>query len=381
MGIKEFFDLMKRAFKKWSLDKAGRLAAALSYYSVFSLAPLLVILIAVVGFFYGQAAVEGRLVSEIEGVVGLETAAMIQTMIANTREGGGGLLATVISVILLLFGATGLFSQLQEALNVVWKVQPKPGAGLAGMLKMRLGSFLLVLSAVILLIASLVASTVLTALDEQIASLFPGGNIVFLILNWLLSLTIITVLFALIYKILPDVTLSWREVLPGAIVTAGMFVIGKELIGLYLGMAAAGSAYGAAGSLAVLLLWIFYTAQIFLLGAEFTYLYVQEYGSTVVPVQQAEFIPGGQPIQDRDSEGTAEPAWDNPNGTPVHTSIHAERYFPDDQERVARPRSRSENRPAAQKSLNALSGIVLSLVGFAGAALVRSRRRVPRRRR
>jgi membrane protein len=375
MNGKGFFELLKLSFQKWGEDKASRLAAALSYYSVFSLAPLLVIVVAAVGFFYGEAAVEGRLVNEIEGAVGAEAASMIQTMIANARQSGGGVIATIASIVLLLFGATNLFSQLQEALNVVWNVQPKPGIGIAGMVRMRLGAFLLVIGVILLLVASLVATALLAALGDLMAGLFPGANILFTVVNWLLSLVIFAALFALIFKILPDVRLSWGDVFPGALFTALLFVIGKELIGLYMGQAAIGSAYGAAGSLVVLLLWIFYTAQIFLFGAVFTHLHIQQRGVEVQPdaiavqLTERERIQQGMP-RNETIQASLRPV-EGPAAPPMRTEQRSRSHYLQEEDipgLLARPRS------PAQKSMAALAAILVALLGFSGAAFFRSRK-------
>jgi membrane protein len=372
---KRIFELMKQAIKKWSEDKAGRLAAALSYYSIFSLSPLLVIIVVAVGFFYGEAAVEGRLVSEIEGIVGLEAAQMIQTMIANTSMTEGGIIATVISVVLLIFGATNLFSQIQESLNVVWNVQPKPGIGIAGMARKRLGSLVLVLGVILLLVATLVVTTVITALGDLITDLFLGATVVFMILNWLLSLAIITVLFTLIFKVLPDVKLHWSDVWPGALVTALLFLIGKELIGLYMGLAAAGSAFGAAGSLVVLLLWIFYSAQIFLFGAEFTYLYVKRQRAEIKPAPIAVFLTERERIQQgMPWQETIQASVEAQTGSPLASARDEERSRSHYLQMEDHPGILQKPRTPAQKSMAALTGIVVALIGLVSTALIRSRR-------
>jgi membrane protein len=367
-------ELLKKTFKKWNEDKAGRLSAALSYYAVFSLAPLLVVLIAAAGFIFGEAAVQGRLVAEIEGAVGRDAAEMIQTMIANTRSSEEGIIATIIGLALLIFAAGGLFFQLQQALDVIWNVQPKSGIGISGMARMRLGSFLLILVVVVLLLASMVASVVLAALSDMLADLLPGGTILFYLVNWLLSFGITALLFAVVFKLLPDVNLEWKDVWPGALLTALLFVIGKELIGLYLGFAAAGSTFGAAGSLVVLLLWIFYSAQIFLFGAAFTYVYAVERGRVVEPAPYAVFLSE----RERAVQGMPRDA--------LVKAVEGDLAGPHLPEGRTPDRSRSnflqEERSAgllqkprtpADRSATALAGITAALITFVSAALLRRR--------
>jgi membrane protein len=355
-----FIQQLKQSYQRWSEVKASRLAAALSYYTMFALAPLLVILIAGAGFLFGEAAVQGRLVTEIEGAVGAEAAEMIQTMVLNTRGTQEGLIASLIGIILLLFGAAGLFSQLQESLNIMWGVQPKPGGGIGKMVRMRLPSFVMVLFVALLLAASLVASTVLAALSGRLAGMFPGADLLFWALNWLVSFLAAAFLFALVFKILPDAQLEWKSIWPGAFLTALLFVVGKELIGLYLGLAAAGSAFGAAGSLVVLLLWIFYSAQIFLFGAAFTYIISRQRQGEVVPAPQAVQIPTrdrivqGEQVAPQSTEGESRGSL-----APRPTYAHEEA----DGGQVRRPRT------GAEKSLAALTGLTAALLTAISAAI------------
>ncbi len=281
MHPKQGLDLAKAAFKEWRADKATRLGAALSYYTVFSLAPLLVIIIAIAGFVFGRQAVEGQLVGQIEGLVGPAGAQLIQTMIVNASESGTGILATVIGIGTLLLGATGVFGELKDALNTIWDAPKKAGGGILGMLKDRFLSFSMVFGIGFLLAVSLALSAALTAATNFLGGMLPVPGVVLQIVNFVMSFALITLLFAMIYKVLPDVEIAWRDVWIGAAVTSLLFAIGKQLIGLYLGYSSAGSVYGAAGSLAILLLWIYYSAQIFFLGAEFTKVYAQQYGSRV----------------------------------------------------------------------------------------------------
>lgn len=279
MNAKTIWVLFKETFSEWSEDKASRLAAALAYYTVFSIAPLLIIAIAVAGLVFGQEAARGQLDNQIQGLVGQQSAELIQTMVESASKPTSGIIATVLAIATILFGASGLFGQLQEALNTIWEVEPKPGRGILGIIKDRFLSFTMVLGIGFLLLVSLVLSALLSALDTYLTDLLPGSIYLLQILNFVISFGVITLLFAMIYKILPDVKIAWSDVWIGAAVTSLLFALGKFLIGLYLGRSSAGSAYGAAGSLVILLLWIYYSAQILLFGAEFTQVYAKKYGS------------------------------------------------------------------------------------------------------
>ena len=288
--LKTLFSLLKDTFKEWNEDKAPRLAAALAYYTAFSIAPLLIVVIAIASFAFGEEAVRGQLDNQIQEVVGAEAASAIQDMLAATAQEDAGVLASVIGVVTLLLGAAGLFGQLQDALNTVWGVEPKPNQGILATLRSRFLSFTMVLGVGFMLLVSLILSTALTALNTWMTNLLPGGGIVLQIINQVISFGVITLLFAAIYKILPDVEIQWRDVWMGAAVTALLFTIGKFLIGLYLAQSSVSSSYGAAGSFVVLLLWVYYSAQILLFGAEFTQVYASRYGSQIVPSENAQFI-------------------------------------------------------------------------------------------
>ena len=289
MNLGAVWDLLKEIFSEWSEDKAARLAAALAYYITFSLAPLLLIVIAIVGLLFGEEAVQGRVVEQIQGLVGPDGAQLVQTMLQSTRQSGSNIAATLIGIVTLLLGATGVFVQLQDALNTIWEVAPKPGRGVLGMVKDRLLSFTMLLGIGFLLLVSLAVSAGLAALSSFLGDLLPGLFEVAKVLDFVISLGVITLLFAMIYKFLPDVKIRWGDVWVGAAVTSLLFTVGKFLIGLYLGYSSTASVYGAAGSLAVLLIWIYYTAQIVLLGAEFTQVYAKRYSSRIVPDEDAMF--------------------------------------------------------------------------------------------
>jgi membrane protein len=279
--------LLKETVSEWLEDKAPRLAAALAYYTMFSLAPLLLIVIAIAGLALGQEAVQGQLIAQLQGLVGENGAEAIQSMLASANKPKAGLVATGLGLATLLFGASGVFGALQDSLNTIWEVTPKPGRGVLGVLQARFVSFTMVLGVGFLLLVALLLSAALAALGELMGGLLPIPEYVLQGLNFLLSFSVITLLFALIYKILPDVEIRWSDVWIGAAVTALLFTIGKLLIGLYLGKSDVGAAYGIAGSVVIILLWVYYSALILFLGAEFTQVYANTYGSRVVPDEDA----------------------------------------------------------------------------------------------
>jgi len=285
--VKSGFDLIKESFKGWKEDGALDLGAALAYYTIFSLAPLLLIVTAIAGLVWGREAVQGQLVGQMQGIVGPQGGQAIQTMVANAGKQGGGVLATILGLVTILFGATGVFVQLQSALDRVWNVQPKPGAGIWSFVRTRMISFGMILGIGFLLLVSLVLTAAVAAAGKWATGLLPGGETLVNILTFAVSFALITLLFAMIYKVLPDVEIGWRDVWIGAAVTALLFTIGKFLIGLYLAHSTVASTYGAAGSLVVLLLWIYYSSQILFLGAEFTQVYATRYGSQIRPSERA----------------------------------------------------------------------------------------------
>lgn len=282
MSFKDLIAIFKQTISEYGEDKVARLAAALAYYTVFSLAPMLVIIIAVAGFFFGAEAARGQIVDQISGLIGPDAAGMVQTMIQGASNPTGGIIATVVGVVTLLVGATGAFGQLQAALNQAWDVPDQAtGQGILDTLKDRLLSFTMVLGVAFLLLVSLVLSAGISALSTFITGLAPGMETLFQAVNIVLSFVIITGLFAAIYKVLPDADIEWRDVWVGAAFTSLLFTIGKYLLGLYLGNSGAASSFGAAGSLVLILLWIYYSAQILLFGAEFTQVYSERHGSRI----------------------------------------------------------------------------------------------------
>jgi membrane protein len=284
-NLKDMWGLFKRAGSQWLEHKASRLGAALAYYTAFSLAPLLVIVIAIAGFVFGRDAAAGQMSGQIENMVGEDGAKAVETIVASANKPASGIFATVVGLVMLLVGALGLFSQLQDALNTVWEVQPKPGLGLLRFFQDRLLSLTMVLGTAFLLLVSLVVSTALAALSSLVGDW--GATTLGQILNVGVSLIVITLLFAMIYRFLPDAKVAWRDVWFGAVFTTLLFTLGKYLIGLYLGKTGAASAYGAAGSFAALLIWLYYSAQIFLFGAELTKACADRNGSRILPKDNA----------------------------------------------------------------------------------------------
>jgi membrane protein len=281
MSSRGIWRLIKETIDEWNRDNASQMAAALAYYTVFSIAPLLVIAVAVAGAVFGEEAARGEIVRQIQGLVGKAGAEVIQTTLANTQNpnAGSGLVASLISIAALLFGASGVFVQLQDSLNAVWNVAPNPKQGVKAVVRKRILSFAMVVTIGFILMVSLLISAALTALNTYASHLIPGFEHFWKIVNLGVSFGAIALLFALIYKYLPDITVAWRDVLIGASLTSVLFAIGKELLGLYLGNSTFGSTYGAAGSLVTFLAWIYYSIQIMLIGAEFTQVYARLYGS------------------------------------------------------------------------------------------------------
>lgn len=280
-------ELFQETLKEWQEDKASRLGAALAYYTIFSVAPLLLIAIVMAGLIFGQAAAQGQIVTLIQEQVGAEAAESIQAMISSISKSNTSVIATVIAIVTVLVGASNFFNQLKDALNTIWNVTPKRGRGVRGIVQDRLLALAMVLFIGFLLIASLIASTVVSAASSFFEDALPGSALLWQLIGAAISFGIVTLLFAMIFKILPDVEIAWSDVWIGAAVTSLLFTIGTFLIGLYLGRSSVSSIFGAAGSLVVILLWVYYSALILLFGAEFTEVYANKYGSQVVPAQHA----------------------------------------------------------------------------------------------
>ncbi len=368
--------LLKETFAEWTEDKVSRLAAALAYFTIFSIAPLLIIAISVAAIFFGEEAARGQIVGQIQGLMGQEGASAIESMIANANQMEGGVISTIIGIVILLFGASGVFGQLQDALNTIWEVAPRPGQGVMTFLRSRFLSFGMVLVIAFLLLVSLVISAAIVGVSSYMTEVAPAMGVLWEGINFLVSFGVITLLFALIYRVLPDVRIAWGDVWIGAAVTALLFTIGRTLIGLYLGNAAVGSAYGAAGSLVVLLIWIFYSAQILLFGAEFTQVYARRYGSHIRPASFAVPLTTGDRVQQGipPSDYVAAIAeQEKANGTRADAPV--------DTQEAARPRPGRDSR--AQRTTPPLpmvvAGALVAIVEAVGNRSRGSRRRDRRR--
>jgi membrane protein len=288
MKPQEAFSLLKTTVFEWLDDQAPTLGAALAYYTVFSLAPLLVISISIAGLVFGAEAAQGQIFDHLRGLLGDASGRAIQQIVQSaSAEPKTGLLATLIGFITLLFGASGVFGQLQASLNIIWGVQPKPGRGILGIIRDRILSFGFILVVGFLLLVSLLLTAAIAFVGQQFGARVPGMEALVQLLNTILSLVVITLLFAMMFKILPDANIAWRDVWIGAFITALLFTVGKFALGFYLGRSGVASSYGAAGSLIVLLVWVYYSSQIVFFGAEFTQVYANRFGSHVTPSSNA----------------------------------------------------------------------------------------------
>jgi membrane protein len=281
MILTQVLGLLKETFSEWKEDNAARLGAALAFYSVFSMAPLLIIVISISGLVFGQDAVQGRVVEQIGGLIGTDAARSVEAIIQNARKPATGIIAGTAGILTLLLGAAGVFVQLQDALNVIWDVPPSAGRTVAEQLRDRFLSFALVLGSGFLLLVSLVVSAGLAALNDSLARLAPVSGQFLEVAHVLVSYAVITLLFAMIFKVLPDARIAWSDVWVGAAITSLLFTIGKLLIGVYLGKSAIMSTYGAAASIVIMLVWVYYSAQVLFLGAEFTQVYANRFGSRI----------------------------------------------------------------------------------------------------
>jgi membrane protein len=288
MNPKEALSLLKATFFEWLDDQAPMLGAALAYYTVFSLAPLLIITIAIAGLVFGAEAAQGQIFDQLRGLLGDASGKAMEEIVQSaSAEPKTGVVATVIGLGTLLFGASGVFGQLQASLNIIWGVQPKPGRGILGIIRDRILSFGFILVVGFLLLVSLLLTAAIAFVGKQFGAMVPGMEALIQLLNAILSLAVITLLFAMMFKILPDANIAWRDVWIGAFITALLFTIGKFALGFYLGRSGVASSYGAAGSLIVLLLWVYYSSQIVFFGAEFAQVYANRFGSHVTPSSNA----------------------------------------------------------------------------------------------
>ncbi|MGV8840286.1 MAG: YihY/virulence factor BrkB family protein [Bauldia sp.] len=285
--LRTALDVTKQAFADWSDDGAPRLAAALAYYTAFSIAPLLFLVVAVAGLVFADA--DTVVATQLAQFIGADAAAFL-TRTAERSGPSGGVVATVIGVVVLVFGAAGVFGQLQDALDTIWEVRPKAGQGFFSFIRQRFFSFALVGGAAFLLLVSLIVSTAISAAINYLGDAVPGAGYLWQALAFVVGALVTGVVFAVIFKVVPDVVIRWRDVWFGAAVTGVLFAVGQILLGLYLGMQATNSAYGAAGSLIVLLLWVYYTSQILFFGAEITQVTARRRGSEIVPSPNAERV-------------------------------------------------------------------------------------------
>jgi membrane protein len=283
------FSQLKQTFQEWLQDKAPQLGAALAYYTVFSLAPLVLVLLAIIGVIFRDdpAGAWDKITEQMGYFLDPSAVQVVQSIAQKASQPGKSTLATLIGVALALFGASGVFGQLQDALNTIWGVKAKPGRGVWGFLRSRFLSFGMVAGICFLLLVSLAIEALLKAFSHYVQSVLPGGIVIALTIYVVFDFAVVVLLFAMIFKFLPDVEIQWRDVWIGAVMTAILFSIGKWLLGFYLGSGAAGSAYGAASSLITLLLWIYYSSQILLFGAEFTQVYASRAGRGLKPAKYA----------------------------------------------------------------------------------------------
>jgi membrane protein len=285
------FIILKNTFIGFIEDRGLKLSASLSYYTIFSLAPLLLLSISLAGFFFGREAIQGQVFGEINGLIGNEAAAQIQEIIKNMEISGKTNAAILIGSITLLIGATSVFVEIQDSINIIWKLKAKPKKGWVKILKDRLLSSSLIVGLGFLLIVSLMVDGILVTFSDWLKSYFPDVTIIlFQIISVLISFVVITVLFAVIFKVLPDAKIGWRDVTKGAIFTTCLFILGRFLIGIYIEQSNTGSAYGAAGSLIVILVWVYYTAAILYIGAEFTRVYADFTGRRIEPADYAVYV-------------------------------------------------------------------------------------------
>ncbi len=273
------WQLLKDTVSRWYEANAPRMGASLAYYTVFSMAPLLVVAVGIAGFVFGKEAAQQQVMQQMQGLIGSQGSEVLRTMMLNAAKPSAGIAASVIGLLVLLFGASGVFLELRSALNTIWGVKQRDGEGLVGVLRSRFFSFAMVLAIGFLLLVSLTISAWLAAAGQFISSMVHMPAAVLWVMNFVIGFVAATVLFALIYRVVPDAEIAWRDVWAGGAVTALLFSLGRFLIGVYLGTAGVGSAYGAAASLVILLAWVYYSAQVFFLGAEFTHQFALRHGS------------------------------------------------------------------------------------------------------
>ena len=308
ISFKGMIEVFKNSISGFSDDKITKLSASLAYYTVFSMAPLLIVIISLCGLLLGREAVEGKVYGQLAGFVGSDTAAQLQEIIKNASLAGKSKLAAIIGAITLLVGATTVFAEIQDSINTIWGLKPKPKRGWLKMLQNRFLSFSVIISLGFLLLVSLGITAIIDGFSERLRAYFPEVTVViFYIVNIAITLGIVTLIFGVIFKVLPDATIKWKDVLAGAITTALLFILGKFAISFYISKSNVGSTYGTAGSLVVLLLWIYYSSIILYFGAEFTKAFAVKYGSEIRPnhyavtAKMVEVEMGNKSVQDKEA--------------------------------------------------------------------------------
>ena len=290
-SLKKFFNILKGTASAFNQDNCIKLSASLSYYTIFSIGPLLIIIISLSAMFYGREAVQGRLYGQISGLIGSDAALQIQEIIKKSQHANKSFIGTVVGTVVLVIGATGIFTEIQDSINYIWSLRAKPKRGIIKFFINRLLSFSLIVSLGFLLLVSLVFSALLDLLSDRLTHYFPDTTVyIFYVLNLVIILVIISLLFAIIFKVLPDGKIKWKDAFIGAGFTAILFMIGKAGIGYYLGKSNLGATYGTAASVIIILTWVYYTSIILYFGAEFTKVHALEYGGGIVPDETAVFI-------------------------------------------------------------------------------------------
>ena len=379
---KDLWSLTKESLTQWSEDYAPSMGAALAYYTIFSIAPLLIIAIALAGFFFGEESARGQIFDQMRGLLGDRGAGVIESAVKSASQTGGGTFAAIAGIVTLLLGATTVFGELQSDLDRIWD-SPKPEhAGVWGLVKGKVLSFGMVLGIGFLLLVSLIMSAGLSALGKFWTGWFPGWDVVLQAVNFIVSFAVITGLFAMIYKLLPRVEIAWADVWVGAAVTSLLFQIGKLLIGLYLGRSSVASSFGAAGSLVIVLLWVYYSAQIFLLGAEFTRAFSYSHGSRK---GQAKLAPSGKPQSSRQGTRRQQPKVQHgarhPAPAPAAVYARSTAAPPLDAGDIAGPFVPIERPLPAMSKLKIAAGIAATVGLVAGEVLNELRRHRYRLRR
>jgi membrane protein len=289
--MRKFWLVLRQAFSEFSDDHGMKFSAALSYYTIFSLGPVLIIVMSLAGIFFGKEAVQGQIYYQINGLVGNQAALQIQEIIQNIEKSHQSTVGAVIGLIILLFGATGVFTEIQDSINYIWSVKAKPRRGWLKLILNRLLSFSLIVSLGFLLMVSLAVHAIVDIVFEKLTRIFDDATVyLFFIVNYLILFCVICVLFAIIFKVLPDAHIRWRDSFIGAAFTTVLFLVGKFLIGFYLGTSEVGVTYGAAASIVIILLWVYYTSIILYFGAEFTKVYTLNFGKGITPDDTAVFI-------------------------------------------------------------------------------------------